>query len=97
MKAANSYVSLEEMLADIYSAQVNNQMPDMKLVQNFNHLAGRLPLHADDSWAAEAEDFAHLAVQLLQEVKKNKFEDAVQLTDSLRVAWSFFPYSSEYK
>ena len=46
-------------------------------------------MQAEEPWVGEAEDFAHLANQLLQTVKKGKREDAIRLVDSLQDALDF--------
>ncbi len=91
MKLANYNALINEILAQILAAQNNNQLPSLEQVQHFTRLARNMPMHADEFWLAEAEDFAHLADQLLLAVKDKRFEEAVQLVDSIKEAWSFFP------
>lgn len=91
MSSAFSNNQLEELLNEIINCQENNQMPDKSKVQNFSRLARSLPMYAEESWLAEAEDFAHLADQLLLAVKNDQFEEAVQIMDSIKEAKAFFP------
>lgn len=66
-----------------------NHMPDLGVLHEFTRLARMLPMVAADDWADEAEDFSHLATQLLQAAKKNDFKTLVQLLDSLNDAQQF--------
>ena len=81
--------SLDDAFKVILDAAQDGQIPDEKLVNQFARLSTQLHVQADDSWAGEAEDFAHLANQLLQTVKKGKVEDAIRLIDSLQDAQDY--------
>ena len=52
-------------------------------------LAQRLHQQADEDWMDEAEDFSHLAGQLLGACKKGDVEGAVMLVESLDEAQTF--------
>lgn len=80
---------IRDMLDSIRQAQNDNQLPDIQEVQQFARIARTMPMHAEDNWLAEAEDFAHLADQLLQAVKNGDHQDAVLLMDSIKEAWIF--------
>lgn len=81
--------SLEEKFQSILDAVQDGQLPDEQLVNQFVRLSTQLHVQAEEDWAGEAEDFAHLANQLLQTVKKGKREDAIRLVDSLQDAQDF--------
>lgn len=89
MKTATLNTRIEAFIQDILNSQNDNQMPSLNEVQEFVRAARALPMKADESWLAEAEDFSHLADQLLLAVKNSQFEEAVQLMDSIKEAWTF--------
>ncbi|WP_291319660.1 GAK system XXXCH domain-containing protein [Desulfonatronospira sp.] len=89
MKTITLNTRIDSLIQDILQYQNENQMPSFEEVQEFVRAARTLPMHADESWLAEAEDFSHLADQLLLAVKNSQFEEAVQLMDSIREAWTF--------
>ncbi|MFN2343270.1 MAG: GAK system XXXCH domain-containing protein [Desulfonatronovibrio sp.] len=80
---------LEKVYGDISSQIDNNKMPEIQSLQEFTRLSRMMPMLAEDEWIGEAEDFAHLATQLLQAAKKNDFKTVVQLADSLNDAQRF--------
>ena len=89
MKTATLNTRIDAFIQDILNLQNDNQMPSLDEVQEFVRAARALPMQADESWLAEAEDFSHLADQLLLAVKNSQLEEAVQLMDSIREAWTF--------
>ncbi|MFZ5813415.1 MAG: GAK system XXXCH domain-containing protein [Thermodesulfobacteriota bacterium] len=64
-------------------------LPDEESVNTFVRLSRRLHQVADDAWAGEAEDFSHLANQLLNAVKKGDLENSVMLVESLQDAQAY--------
>lgn len=80
---------LEKVYASISQQIDNNSMPEVQSLQEFTRLSRMMPMLAEDEWIGEAEDFAHLATQLLQAAKKNDFKTVVQLADSLDDAQRF--------
>lgn len=81
--------SLDEAFTNILDATQDGRIPDEKLVNQFSRLSTQLHMQAEEEWAGEAEDFAHLANQLLQTVKKGQREDAIRLVDSLQDAQDY--------
>ncbi len=81
--------SLDQAFQDILEATQDGQIPEEKIVNQFVRLSTQLHVQADEDWVGEAEDFAHLANQLLQAVKKGKREDAIRLVDSLQDAQDY--------
>jgi len=80
---------LEEVFTLIQSQVEDASLPDESTVNRFVRLARKLHQMADDAWVDEAEDFSHLAGQLLNAVKKGDVEDCVMLVESLGDAQSF--------
>lgn len=80
---------LEKVYANISQQIDNNSMPEVQSLQEFTRLSRMMPMLAEDEWIGEAEDFAHLATQLLQAAKKDDFKTVVQLADSLDDAQRF--------
>ncbi len=81
--------TMAETFQKILDLTQEGQLPDEKLVNQFARQCTQLHVQADESWVGEAEDFAHLANQLLQTVKKGKLEDAIRLVDSLQDAQDY--------
>jgi XXXCH domain-containing protein len=81
--------ALDEAFQKILDVSQDGQMPEEKVVNHFVRLSTQLHVQAEEDWAGEAEDFAHLANQLLQAVKKGKREVAIRLVDSLQDAQDY--------
>ncbi len=58
-------------------------LPDLEVVKEFTRLATRLQNFATDDWAFEAEDFAHLAKQLIGAVKSKDQQEFYSLITAL--------------
>ena len=80
---------LEAVFATILSQIEDVTLPDEATVNRFARLAARMHQMADEAWMEEAEDFSHLAGQLLITVKKRDAEGCVMLVESLQDAQSF--------
>ena len=80
---------LEEVFALIQTQAEDANLPDEATVNRFVRLARSLHQLADEAWVDEAEDFSHLAGQLLNAVKKGDVEGSVMLVESLGDAQSF--------
>jgi len=81
--------SLDETFQQILDLTHDGQLPDVKLASQFSRLCTQLHMQAKENWEGEAEDFAHLANQLLQTVKKKKLEDSIRLVNSLQDAQDY--------
>jgi len=81
--------SMDKAFQAILDIIQEGQIPEEAVVIQFVRLATQLHLQAEEVWAGEAEDFAHLANQLLLVVKKGKREDAIRLVDSLQDAQDY--------
>jgi XXXCH domain-containing protein len=80
---------LEAAFTSIVSQVDDVSLPDEATVNRFARLAARMHQLADEDWVDEAEDFSHLAGQLLNAVKKGDVESCVMLVESLQDAQSF--------
>jgi XXXCH domain-containing protein len=81
--------ALDDAFQGILESTQDGQIPEEKIVNQFARLSTQLHAQAEEDWVGEAEDFAHLANQLLQTVKKGKREDAIRLVDSLQDAQDY--------
>ena len=81
--------SMDAAFQGILDATQDGQIPEEKLVNQFVRLSTQLHMQAGEDWVGEAEDFAHLANQLLQAVKKGKREDSIRLVVSLQDAQDY--------
>ena len=80
---------LEAVFAKIQSQVEDATLPDEETVNRLARLARKMHQLADEDWMDEAEDFSHLAGQLLNAVKKGDVEGCVMLVESLDDAQSF--------
>jgi len=80
---------LEAVFAKIQGQVEEVALPDEESVHRLVRLARKMHQLAEDTWADEAEDFSHLAGQLLNAVKKGDLEGCVMLVESLDDAQSF--------
>lgn len=80
---------LTDLFNQIERQAANAELPDLEIVNNFSRLCRQMHNSAPDTWVLEAEDFAHLASQLQQAVKKKQTADAILLVDSLQDAWAY--------
>lgn len=80
---------LEEVFTSIKNQIEEGSLPDVATANRFSRLAGVMHQLADEAWMEEAEDFSHLAGQLLNSAKKHDLETCVMLMESLQDAQSF--------
>lgn len=81
--------NLDLLFQKLLESTQDGQLPDEPTVAQFSRLCTQLHVQSDEAWVGEAEDFSHLANQLLQAVKKGKREDAIRLVDSLQDAQDY--------
>ncbi len=74
---------MEVIFSRLLTAVEEGSMPDIKDVKQFAKLASRLQNFADDSWAYEAEDFAHLSNQLIGAIKSEDIQELYTLISTL--------------
>ena len=82
-------INLEQVFQKLLDSVQDGQLPAEADVSQFARLCTTLHMQADEEWSGEAEDFSHLANQLLQAVKKGKREDSIRLVDSLQDAQDY--------
>ncbi len=82
---------LEKVYSDITGSIEINALPELETLQEFTRLARMMPMLADEDWIGEAEDYAHLANQILMAARQNDFKTVVQLADSLDDAQRLLP------
>ncbi len=82
---------LEKVYAEIAKSIDVNTLPELETLQEFTRMARMMPMFADDEWIGEAEDFAHLAMQIFQAAKNNDFKTVVRLAHSLDDAQRLLP------
>lgn len=80
---------LEALFSKIQSQVAEANLPAEADASRLMRLAQRLHQLADEDWMDEAEDFSHLAGQLLNAVKKGDVETCVMLVESLDDAQSY--------
>lgn len=81
--------SLSEVFARMQEKTATGELPSKEDTEQFVRLARLLETKAEDDWADEAADFAHLATQLQQAVKHSQTEEAVMIVESLDDAQSY--------
>ncbi len=59
------------------------ELPSIEEVKNFSKLASRMVNYAEEKWQFEAEDFAHLANQLISAVKTQDLQEVYTLINTL--------------
>lgn len=80
---------LETVFTHIQNQVAEANLPDEEMANRLVRLARKMHQLADEDWMDEAEDFSHLAGQLLNAVKKGDVEVCVMLVESLADAQSF--------
>ncbi len=74
---------LEELFTKIKDISEEGNIPEMALIKEFTKMATRLQNYAPEEWSYEAEDFAHLAKQLISAAKGEDFQEIYRLISSL--------------
>jgi XXXCH domain-containing protein len=80
---------LETLFAKIKEASRDGDYPDLEDVKQFVRLCSQMQAQAPEEWAFEADDFTHLANELLQEVKQKQVQDIFPLIQSLDDAQNY--------
>jgi len=80
---------MEDAFQQIKAAADQGERPEMSTVQNFVRLSTHFQSQAQEEWAEEADDFLHLANQLLQCVKQDFLQDIPRLIDSLEDSMNY--------
>jgi XXXCH domain-containing protein len=80
---------LDILFAALQQTTEAGELPALSEVTTFVLLVEKMHMNAPDDWLNEAEDFLHLARQLLFAVKHGRVQDAVLLLDALQDAREF--------
>jgi XXXCH domain-containing protein len=80
---------LQETFDAILEKSSQGELPDIDQVNNFIRLSRHMVGMADDDWAVEADDFAHLAEELLLLVRQKDVQGSTMLADSLQEAQTY--------
>ncbi len=87
------FSKLKQELAQVFErisqAATEGRTPKMEDVQYFVKLCSKMQNQAPEVWAFEADDFEHLAKELLQCIKQHKTQDAIFLVHSLQEAQTY--------
>jgi len=80
---------LDQLFTSIKDASSVGERPELEDVKQFVRLCERMQNMAPEDWAFEADDFTHLANELLQSVKQDKIQETIPLVNSLEDAMNF--------
>jgi XXXCH domain-containing protein len=75
--------NLDLLFQKIQKSADEGEYPNLEDAKKFVRLCGQMQTAAPEEWAYEADDFSHLANQLLQSIKNQEIKDVVPLVDSL--------------
>jgi len=89
MNFASTKQELDKIFEEIKASAFGGELPTLEAVNQFSRLSQRMHQMANEAWMGEAEDFSHLASQLLSACKKNDVETAVMIVESLEDAKAF--------
>ncbi len=80
---------LDTVFERIKSVSENGELPPVDDVKHFVRLCDQFQSRADEDWAFEADDFTHLAKELLQALRQGRNQEFFPLIDSLEVAKNY--------
>ena len=80
---------LDEVFTKIKTTSAEGDLPEIEDVKHMVRLCSHMQSIAPDEWAFEADDFLHLAQELLQSVRHNEVQETIPLIDSLEEAQTF--------
>jgi len=86
MNFASTKQDLEKAFEEIKANAFGGELPSLETVNLFARLSQRFLQMAEGGWIGEAEDFSHLASQLLSACKKGDVEGSVMIVESLEEA-----------
>jgi XXXCH domain-containing protein len=89
MERATLRNNLDKVFQEIQDRTGEAELPQLDTVNEFVRLCRLLHSGADEDWAGEAEDFAHMAQKLLQAVKRKDKNDAVMIVESMADARTY--------
>lgn len=80
---------LEQVFTKIKSTSAEGDLPEEVDVKQLVRLCSQMQTYAPEEWALEADDFLHLAQELLQSVRQNDVQETIPLIDSLEEAMTY--------
>jgi len=80
---------LETLFSKIKETSSDGDSPELEDVKRFVRLCSQMQAQAPEEWAFEADDFTHLANELLQGVKQGQIQDVFPLIQSLEDAQQY--------
>ena len=80
---------LDTAFEKIKSVSENGDLPSVEDVKHFVRLCDQMQTRAPEDWAYEADDFTHLARELLQTLRQGRSQEFFPLIDSLEVAKNY--------
>jgi len=80
---------LQETFDAILEHTSQGELPDIEHVNSFIRLSRHMVGMASDEWALEADDFAHLAEELLLLVRQKDIQASTMLAESLQEAQTY--------
>jgi len=80
---------LDTVFEKIKSMSENGDLPPVEEVKHFVRLCDQMQTMAHEDWAFEADDFTHLARELLQTLRQGRAQEFFPLIDSLEVAKNY--------
>lgn len=80
---------LEQVFSKIKNTSAEGDLPMEGDVQELVRLCRHMQTFAPEEWALEADDFLHLAQELLQSVRHNHVQETIPLIDSLEEAKTY--------
>jgi XXXCH domain-containing protein len=89
MNFASTKQDIEKAFEEIKSSAFGGELPSLEAVNQFARLSQRFLQMAQGDWVGEAEDFTHLASQLLSACKKGDVEGSVMIVESLEEAKTY--------
>ena len=80
---------MEQVFDKIRNTSAEGDLPQEADVKQFVRLCSHMQTFAHEDWALEADDFLHLAQELLQSVRHQDVQETIPLIDSLEEAKTY--------
>jgi XXXCH domain-containing protein len=80
---------LDTVFTKIKNTSAEGDLPEVEDVKQFVRLCSHMQTYAHEDWAFEADDFLHLAQELLQSVRQKEIQETIPLIDSLEEAKTY--------
>ncbi|MFP4033880.1 MAG: GAK system XXXCH domain-containing protein [Desulfovermiculus sp.] len=80
---------MDTVFTKIKKTSAEGDLPDEGDVKQLVRLCSHMQTYAQEEWAFEADDFLHLAQELLQSVRHKEVQETIPLIDSLEEAKTY--------